>query len=105
MSFVESGKQPVARDSLATGCLPLSTKPAKPSQPIGNPLSNVLLFQTISMWCVIIGTKCKQKHMLHVLCYNRNNPLALVFSWLQNPRASPRVLSEPTKPSGSVIVP
>ena len=47
-------QQPVAKESLATGCLLLSTKTAptktaptktaKPPQPIGNPLSQVLLF-------------------------------------------------------------
>ena len=31
-------------------------KPGKPPQPIGNPLSNVFLFETIYMCCVIIGT-------------------------------------------------
>ena len=28
--FVEAGKQPVAKESLATGCLPASTKTAQP---------------------------------------------------------------------------
>ena len=34
----------------------LSTKPAKPSQPIGNPLWSVLLLQTIYMWKLWSGT-------------------------------------------------
>ena len=73
--FVEAGKQPVAKESLATGCLPASTKPAKPPQPIGNPLWCVLLIQTIYMWKLLSGTTKKLP-----ACYNSILILEIVSS-------------------------